>query len=841
MDVSEAQSRDYPRILYPKGSSNLEGKDINHNFHIGEFHHVREAIGRDVWEELERSSIGVIAKLAGRKSVWSCKTVHYLLCRHLRVHKKEIWSLVGYQPIMFRLHEFGEITGLNTDPVPTKSFEPDQYKAFWEELNIPLGMGPNAKRVFDDEAMTSYPWGRTAYEVLVDSIKMLDPQGWSYTINGMKDVLLLWACESESVKEMFPQWLSEAEDPQLVNLITYIMQIDLLECGVSSEAESPTKNFICGPIVSLTSEEEGNGEMVNHALLVNIMSTLKNISRKFDHHEGRFETIESRLNANDSKWDMPNMNQQTIDDIVKAAMNERLKVLGSNTQQKSVNSPMIDKTPGMGLGTKKNLAEDFASVSAIPATGVKKNLTVDCASGAATPASDGATPGKADKEDALDFVYISPAKVDKAAKAAKAKDAKAQKDGKDEAVQALGRGCRGKPKDQDVLLKKEAAAKKRAEALLKRKEAAELKRKAAELKKQESIVKKEAELNKQKVTQIKKEKVVGTGTPPRANVIRVKFKNTSEQDSSLVEVTDEIRARENKLLPETTCMRKNFQPSSAIYDPLALVDPAKFEKLMQHIKEIPPKLLPAPTKKPPPRLADYEGDFYSILMKERPWPDTQYGWLFDNHVAAYMKVLIGRSMRDPTPFWSKRIAFIDPWFITLWVHDFKQFKINPNLMKFKGTGYEDLSKERIPFDLHTNLKWFEDVDHLYGVLQVSGDHWVAFHVDLKKEKIDCYNPIIGHVTEESETKMIFAFKPLSQMLPVMLIDIVPAKLRKPCKKQFAFRRRKGKYIRQNTQVGDCGVYSLKFIKCLVLGVTFDGINDENIQGLRVKMATYIHD
>ncbi|KAF8084305.1 hypothetical protein N665_0725s0002 [Sinapis alba] len=291
----------------------------------------------------------------------------------------------------------------------------------------------------------------------------------------------------------------------------------------------------------------------------------------------------------------------------------------------------------------------------------------------------------------------------------------------------------------------------------------------------------------------------------------------------------------------TTWMRKNFQPSSAIYDPLAPVDPAKFEKLMQHIKEIPPNLLAAPTKMPPLRSADYEGDFCNILMKEKPWTDREYGWLFDNHVSAYMKVLIGRSMRDPNPLWSKRIAFIDPWFLTLWVHDFKQFNINPNLMKFKGTGYGDLTKGRISSYFQTKLKWFEDVDHLYRVLQVSGDQWVAFHVDLKKEKIDCYGPIIGQLTEEKETKMVVAFKTLSQMLPVMVNDIVPANLRKPSKQQLAFRMRKDKYIPQNIQVGDCGVYSLKFIECLALGVTFDGINDENIQGLRVKMATEIHD
>ncbi|KAF8109815.1 hypothetical protein N665_0090s0001 [Sinapis alba] len=608
MDVSEAQSRDYPRRLYPEGSSNLE--------------------------ELERSPIGVIAKLAGRKSVWSGRTVHYLLCRQLRVYKKEIWSFVVDQPIRFSLHEFGEITGLKhrfnelkaaLEVCPPWSFE----KRKWLGLLLLQAMGlyalhhnsripfESAKRIFDDEAMMSYPWGQIAYEVLVDSIKMLDPQGRSYTINGMKDVLLVWAYEFVSCfGERFGRVVKNVDIPLL-------------------------------------------------------------------------------------RWG--------------------------------------------GKRTRASFATLFSEEMREPG---------------------------------------------------------------------------------------------------------ELKSKAAELKKQESDVK-ETELKKQKVTQIKKEKVAGTGTPPHANIIRVKFKNTSEEDNSLVEVTDEIRAQEHELLPEsdveeeeliisarikeyrersvqlspkgcalmtvspapvfpyigdngTTCMRKKFQPSSAIYDPLAPVDLTKFEKFMQHI---------------------------NLHQDQRTM----------RHVAAYMKVLIGRSMRDPTPFWSKRIAFIDPWFITLWVHDFKQFKVNPNLMKFKGTGYEELSMGRIPYDFQTNLKWFEDVDHLYGVLQVSGDHWVVFHVDLKKEKIDCYDPSIGQVTEESETKMVVAFKPLSQMLHVMLNDIVPANLRKPSKKQFTFRRRKGKYIPQNTQLGDCGVYSLKFIECLALGVTFDGINDENIEGLRVKMATKIHD
>ena len=54
----------------------------------------------------------------------------------------------------------------------------------------------SAIRVFDDEAMRSYPWGRTAYEVLIDSIKTFASDGGSYTISGMKDALLIWAYES---------------------------------------------------------------------------------------------------------------------------------------------------------------------------------------------------------------------------------------------------------------------------------------------------------------------------------------------------------------------------------------------------------------------------------------------------------------------------------------------------------------------------------------------------------------------------------------------------------------------------------------------------------------------
>ncbi|XP_056852681.1 uncharacterized protein LOC130501878 [Raphanus sativus] len=305
MDVSDVKSRGYPPRLYHVGSSNLEKKAINHNFRARDLPHIVETLRGDVWKALVNSPIGVVARLVERQSVWSGRTVHYLLCRQLRVHRKEIWSLVVDEPIRFSLVEFGEITGLNTGPLPTESFEPDpdKYKPFGAKLNVSLGRGltldelkksievcpswtfeerkwlgllvlqhmvlycfhensrvpfESAKRVFDDEAMKSYPW-----------------DGGLYTISGLKDSLLISAYESivcfgecfgrvvnnedvpllrwggkrtrdnfekllsaeikqhsqvrcvlgewfQSIEELFPEWPYQPDEPQLVSLITDI-------------------------------------------------------------------------------------------------------------------------------------------------------------------------------------------------------------------------------------------------------------------------------------------------------------------------------------------------------------------------------------------------------------------------------------------------------------------------------------------------------------------------------------------------------------------------------------------------------------------------------------------
>ncbi|KAH0862590.1 hypothetical protein HID58_079801, partial [Brassica napus] len=269
-----------------------------------------------------------------------------------------------------------------------------------------------------------------------------------------------------------------------------------MQGGVSSEAEPPTKkqkkikthnevNNIEGEAAAAGkgfSEEEGRKDLENKATLTTIVSTLKNISRKFDQ-------IDSRFDANKLDRNRPLMDQKTIDDMVKALVEERLKVLRKihenndnlsnageekslslasrqqNTQQKSINSPALGETPSKVRGPKNNLAKELDKD-----TWVKRTLAEEF----------GRVAKATDLDSHLDFVYVS--------------SAKATKDDKDNKVPAYGHGCRRTVKDEDAADKKKAV------------------------------------------------------TPPRANVIRCMVEKSGE-DSDFAVVDDEVLAEENELAP----------------------------------------------------------------------------------------------------------------------------------------------------------------------------------------------------------------------------------------------------------------------------------------------------
>ncbi|CAN6843731.1 unnamed protein product [Brassica oleracea] len=264
----------------------------------------------------------------------------------------------------------------------------------------------------------------------------------------------------DSIEEMFPKLPGEPDDPQIVSLITDIHagrfvkgfwevhgntqgnaqgkeyeKKKKMKGGVSSEAEPPTKKqkkvktqneSKATATGNGSSEKEGSKdlELENKATLTTIVSTLDNISKKF-------EQFDSRLEAYELDRNIPLMDQKIIDDRVKALLEERLKVLGVGkipenndnpsppsvdkslslvsqvvqTQQKSVNSPALTATPGKVFGPKKNLAKELDNES-----GVKRTLDEEFGSVAKATDLD---------SQPLDFVLISPTKTTKDDKDAK--------------------------------------------------------------------------------------------------------------------------------------------------------------------------------------------------------------------------------------------------------------------------------------------------------------------------------------------------------------------------------------------------------------------------------------
>ncbi|XP_023634538.1 inner centromere protein A-like [Capsella rubella] len=181
---------------------------------MADFPGVMESIGQDAWDDIKQLPLGIVAKLVESKFVWSAKTVHYLLYRQLRIKHKEIWCLVGGQPIRFGFNEFAHLTGLNIDPTPSEKFEPSvDYKQFLtEELKVPGGEA--AKIVSDDKAVKAYPWGRVAFETIVDNVKCLNPRGSSYTLGGPVYVLQAWAYDSiKCLGERFRNFVENEEIP----------------------------------------------------------------------------------------------------------------------------------------------------------------------------------------------------------------------------------------------------------------------------------------------------------------------------------------------------------------------------------------------------------------------------------------------------------------------------------------------------------------------------------------------------------------------------------------------------------------------------------------------------
>ncbi|CAN7105046.1 unnamed protein product, partial [Brassica rapa subsp. narinosa] len=157
---------------------------------------------------IRASSFGKIIDI-GDKPSFSGRFARYMMSRQLKVKKKhEVWFRFAGQPIRFSLREFAIVTGLPCGTFPPKSKmkikETITEKPYWpslfgkvevvtvasvikmlrrrtvrdRETRIKFAclaiLSSHAEAIEDLDDFYSFPWGRLAYEMLMNSIKERD-------------------------------------------------------------------------------------------------------------------------------------------------------------------------------------------------------------------------------------------------------------------------------------------------------------------------------------------------------------------------------------------------------------------------------------------------------------------------------------------------------------------------------------------------------------------------------------------------------------------------------------------------------------------------------------------
>uniref|UniRef100_A0A0D3D2U4 DUF1985 domain-containing protein n=1 Tax=Brassica oleracea var. oleracea TaxID=109376 RepID=A0A0D3D2U4_BRAOL len=255
-----------------------------------------------------------------------------MLSFQLNIKKKfELWSLVGPQPVRFSLLEFEHLTGLNCDYIEDienpRVEVTKEMAAFWEMMGVDVDAGPTtehikasfgrceewsredrmrlgylaiftgfiegrkystairaslARPVMDLERFENYPWGRVAFKVLMESVKGVNLDSNSYTVDGFVQFLQVWAYFAlpefganfghplpdrpsplllaynggkehkffketsvinfvhKDYAEMFPRWDFDVEDPAAENIIKEVSAAEI-ESGVKEESARPRK------------------------------------------------------------------------------------------------------------------------------------------------------------------------------------------------------------------------------------------------------------------------------------------------------------------------------------------------------------------------------------------------------------------------------------------------------------------------------------------------------------------------------------------------------------------------------------------------------------------------
>ncbi|KAF2547217.1 hypothetical protein F2Q70_00021871 [Brassica cretica] len=208
------------------------------------------------------------------------------------------------------------------------------------------------------------------------------------------------------------------------------------------------------------------------------------------------------------------------------------------------------------------------------------------------------------------------------------------------------------------------------------------------------------------------------------------------------------------------------------------------------------------------------------------------------HMDALINLLRKQYQNNPQHFRSERICFMGHVFSRQWTDNYLDFKSSEGDHNFLGRrlpgGVWNYHAGLVPTFCQSIKVMGLDVDDIYAPMNFKNNHWIAIWISIPKKHIVVWDNILTHISPEELDEVM---EPFVTMIPYLLVECIGSD-----EQRVQHTLEPYTYERLTVWVpqcipGDCGVYTLKYIECHALGMSFPPyFCKKNAKAMREKVA-----
>ncbi|KAL0847137.1 hypothetical protein Bca101_020383 [Brassica carinata] len=197
-----------------------------------------------------------------------------------------------------------------------------------------------------------------------------------------------------------------------------------------------------------------------------------------------------------------------------------------------------------------------------------------------------------------------------------------------------------------------------------------------------------------------------------------------------------------------------------------------------------------------------------------------------------------RFSKNPSDFISPRIAIMDAVFPTWCSSRYKKWLRDQSKIP---TGAYDYYIGKRPTISPTGKQWGRDVDTLYSFLMVDNCHWVLMVICFPDRTIKIYDSSTDLIDKETIKE---AAIPFAHMIPSVWYTFADCEVKQVMDTaMYSIQFVTDGVPQSKPPHGNYGIYAVKFLECLVMGVPFadEHLRDSNMSIMRRKLAGEMYD